>query len=183
MFKQIFITVLTSLVLTVSANAQMSSSKVFEMLQSFDGEWEFIEGAQRGSCTKGSEADSAIEFKMIGKKTAVQEDLMPGSAYQMVTMYHIEDLNVKDVIGTHYCVKKNQPAYRADLKNSTPEKMIFKCDKTRSKLCESEEPYGGSYVDSIVYEILDGGDALTVHYMGRGQDLNDPGYTRCKFSR
>ena len=183
MLKQIFFALLTSLVLSVSANAQMNSTEVFETLKSFDGEWEFIAGEQRGSCTRGADADAAIEFKMIGKDTAVQEDLMPGSAYQMVTMYHIEDLNEKDVIGTHYCVKKNQPAYRADLKNSTDEKMIFKCDKTRTKLCNSKEPYGGSYVDSVVYEILDNGDALTVHYMGRGQKLNDPGYTRCKFSR
>ena len=183
MLKQIFITVMISLVLAVSANAQMSSNEVFETLKSFNGEWDFIEGEQRGSCTKGAEAIAAIEFKMIGKNTAVQEDLMPGSDYQMVTMYHIEDLNTKDVIGTHYCVKKNQPAYRADLEKSTPEKMIFKCDKSRSKLCESKEPYGGSYVDSITYEILDDGDALTIHYMGRGQELNDAGYTRCKFNR
>ena len=183
MLKQMSMALLSSFILMVSANAEISSTEVFETLQSFDGEWDFIEGAQRGSCTRGKNASSAIEFKMIGKNTAVQEDLMPGSAYQMVTMYHIEDLNEKDVIGTHYCVKKNQPAYRADLENSTAEKMIFKCDKSRSKLCTSEEPYGGSYVDSIVYEIFDDGEALTVHYMGRGQKLNDPGYTRCKFNR
>jgi len=172
-----------SLSLMLSAHAELSSDEVFETLQSFKGEWDFIEGEQRGSCTRGKEAVSAIEFKMIGKNTAVQEDLMPGSAYQMVTMYHLEDLNDKDVIGTHYCVKKNQPAYRADLENSTAEKIIFKCDKTRTKLCTSEEPYGGSYVDSVIYEILDDGDTLTIHYMGRGQELNDPGYTRCKFNR
>lgn len=183
MLKQMLITVLSSLVLVVSANAQMSSSEVFKTLQSFDGEWDFIEGEQRGSCTKGEDADAAIEFKMIGKNTAVQEDLMPGSAYQMVTMYHIEDLNEKDVIGTHYCVKKNQPAYRADLENSTPKKIIFKCDESRSKLCKAKEAYRGSYVDSIVYEILDDGDTLTVHYKGKGQKLNDSGYTRCKFNR
>ena len=183
MLKNILITLLATLTLTISAHAQMSSTEVFETLQSFDGEWDFVPGEQRGSCTKGADGDAAIEFKMIGKNTAVQENLMPGSAYQMVTMYHLEDLNEKDVIGAHYCVKKNQPAYRADLKNSTDEKLIFKCDKTRSKLCEYKEPYGGSYVDSVTYEISDGGDALTVHYMGRGQDLNDPGYTRCKFTR
>ena len=182
MLKRLFIALLTSSILLVSAQAEMTSAEVFETLQGFEGEWEFIEGEQRGSCTQGKKADAAIEFKMIGKKTAVQEDLMPGSAYQMVTMYHIEDLNEKDVIGTHYCVKKNQPAYRADLVNSTSEKMIFKCDKSRSKLCTSKEPYGGSYVDSITYE-LEGADTLTVHYMGRGQKLNDPGYTRCKFTR
>ncbi len=185
MMKQMFMTVLFTLALTLTANAKMSSTEIFETLKVFEGEWEFIEGEQRGSCTKGADADAAIVYKMIGKSTAVQEDLMPGSAYQMVTMYHLEDLNDKELIGTHYCVKKNQPAYRADLINSTTEKLVFKCDEKRSKLCKGDEPYGGSYVDSIVYEISDsdGSEKLTVHYMGRGQKLNDPGYTRCKFTR
>lgn len=182
MLKKIFIALLSSLVLSVYSHAEMTSTEIFETLQGFEGEWEFIEGQQRGSCTQGKEAVTAIEFKMIGKNTAVQEDLMPGSPYQMVTMYHIEDLNEKDVIGTHYCVKKNQPAYRADLINSSSKKIIFQCDKTRTKLCTSKEPYGGSYVDSVTYELEDE-DTLTVHYMGRGQELNDPGYTRCKFTR
>ena len=184
MLKQISIVLLSSLVLTVSAHAEISSDDMFETLTAFEGEWEFIEGEQRGSCTKGAQADSAIDFKLIGKGTAVQEDLMPGSAYQMVTMYHQEDLNAKDVIGTHYCVKKNQPAYRADLANSQQNKLVFKCDETRSKLCKEREPYGGSYVDSIVYEIMDEDEEkLTIHYLGRGQKLNEPGYTRCKFTR
>lgn len=182
MLKKISIALFLSLVLSGSAYAEMSSNKLFETLTSFEGEWDFIEGEQRGSCTKGEDADAAIEFKMIGKGTAIQEDLMPGSAYQMVTMYHQEDLNDKDVIGTHYCVKKNQPAYRADLKNSTPDKLVFECDESRTKLCKGREPYRGSYVDSIVYEIIDE-DTLTVHYLGRGQKLNEPGYTRCKFNR
>ena len=182
MLKQLVITVVTSLVLSIGANAKMTSDEMFDTLTSFQGEWEFIQGEQRGSCTHGAQADAAIDFKMIGKDTAVQEDLMPGSAYQMVTMYHIEDLNVKDVIGTHYCVKKNQPAYRADLTNSTSSTLIFKCDDKRTRLCKEREPYRGSYVDSITYEIIDE-DTLTIHYMGRGQKLNEPGYTRCKFTR
>lgn len=183
MLKKLFIAMLSSLVLSLSANAAMSSDALFKTLKSFDGEWDFIEGEQRGSCTKGEDADAAIAFKMVGLGTAVQEDLMPGSDYQMVTMYHQEDLNEQEVIGTHYCVKKNQPAYRADLKDSTPNKLIFECDPTRTKLCKSKEPYRGSYVHSVVYEIEEDGDRLTVHYMGRGQKLNDPGYTRCRFSR
>ena len=185
MLKKLSIAVLSTLVLSMNAQAEINSADLFEVLESFEGEWEFIEGKQRGSCTKGADADSAIEFKLIGKGTAIQEDLMPGSNYQMVTMYHQEDLNDKAVIGTHYCVKKNQPAYKADLANSTQDKLIFKCDPDRTKLCKSKEPYGGSYVDSIVYELDDSGDneKLTVHYMGRGQKLNDAGYTRCKFTK
>lgn len=179
-FAKLFV---VGLMVTTAAQAAMSAKEMFESLQMFEGEWEFVEGEQRGSCTRGDDALVPIEFKMIGKKTAIQENLMPGSAYQMVTMYHLEDLNDKDLIGTHYCVKKNQPAFRADLKNSTYEKMVFKCDKTRSKLCTADEPYGGSYVDSVIYEVKDDGDSLTIHYMGRGQKLNDPGYTRCKFTR
>ncbi len=183
MFKKLSIAFFSSFILGVYAHAEMSSDNLFDTLKTFEGEWDFIEGEQRGSCTKGDEADAAIVFKLVGLGTAVQEDLMPGSAYQMVTMYHQEDMNEKDVIGTHYCVKKNQPAYRADLKKSTPQMLVFECDETRSKLCKSREPYRGSYVDSIVYEVADEGSALTVHYLGRGQKLDDPGYTRCKFER
>jgi hypothetical protein len=182
MTKKICTAIASTLVLGISAQAQMSSDAIFEKLKSFEGEWEFVEGKQRGSCTKGEDANMPIEFKLIGKGTAIQEDLMPGSEYQMVTMYHQEDLNDKDIIGTHYCVKKNQPAFRADLKNSTPDKMIFKCDETRTKLCKGKEPYRGSYVDSIVYE-TDKSGILTVHYLGRGQKPNDNGYTRCKFKK
>lgn len=183
MLKKLSIAFLSCFVLGVSAHAQMSSDKLFDVLKTFAGEWDFVEGKQQGSCTKGDDADAAIVFKMVGLGTAVQEDLMPGSAYQMVTMYHQEDLNEKDVIGTHYCVKKNQPAFRADLKNSTPDKLVFECDETRSKLCKSREPHRGSYIDSIIYEIAEDGDELTIHYLGRGQKMNDPGYTRCNFSR
>ncbi len=183
MLKKLLLSAVTIMMFTATLHAEMSSKDIFETLQLFEGEWEFIAGEQRGSCTQGKTADAAIEFKLIGKSTAVQENLMPGSAYQMVTMYHLEDLNDKELIGTHYCVKRNQPAYRADLVNSTTDKLIFKCDKTRSKLCESKEPYPGSYVDSIVYELFDDGDTMTVHYMGRGQKVDDEGYTRCKFSR
>jgi len=183
MLKKFSIAILSSLVLSLPATAEMTSDELFEVLTSFEGEWDFIEGEQRGSCTKGDDADAAIVFKMVGLGTAIQEDLMPGSDYQMVTMYHQEDLNDKEVIGTHYCVKQNQPAFRADLKNSTPEKIIFECDETRSKLCKAKQEYPGSYVDSVVYELEDDGDTLTVHYLNRGQKLNAPGYTRCKFER
>lgn len=182
MFRKLSFTVILCLILSVSASGKISSDELYNTLVSFEGEWDFVEGAkQQGSCTKGEDADSAIVFKLIGKGTAIQEDLMPGSAYQMVTMYHKEDLSENEVIGTHYCVKKNQPAYRADLEKSTSDKIIFKCDKTRSKLCRGQQPFPGSYVDSIVYEVSE--DKLTVHYLGRGQKINSGGYTRCMFER
>lgn len=176
------------LLLITSAHAQMTSEDAFRTLTLLEdtwGKWEFIENQQRGSCTKGKNAISPIQFKLIGKGTAVQEDLMPGSAYHMVTLYHLEDLNENDLIGTHYCVKKNQPSFKADLQNSTPNKLIFKCDENRSRLCKAEGLGPHSYVDSVTYELTedDGDEILTIHYMGRGQQLNDPNYTRCKFIR
>jgi hypothetical protein len=182
MLKRIITGLFTIAMLGGNASAQMAADEVFDVLKSLEGEWDF-EGEQQGSCTRGDDADYPIVYKMIGKGTAVQEDLMPGSDYQMVTMYHVEDLNTKDIIGTHYCVKKNQPAYRADLKKSTRKQIFFECDETRTKLCKARQPYPGSYVDSIVYELGDDGDTLTVHYLNRGQKMNTPGYTRCSFSR
>ena len=116
MLKKIVISLVIALSFSVNANAEMSAKDIYYTLMSFDGEWKFIKGEQQGSCTRGDDADAAVVYKMIGKETAIQEDLMPGSAYQMVTMYHLEDPKDVELIGTHYCVKKNQPAYRADLK-------------------------------------------------------------------
>ena len=172
------------LVLLISniANAQMSSSQIFEQLKLQKGKWNFVKDAQQGACFMGDDSRIAIEFKLIGDETTIQENLMPDSDFAMVTMYHLEDMNDKDIIATHYCKKQNQPAFRADLKNSTPNRLIFKCDATRSKLCTSKEPRKGSYVDSIVHQMGSDG-VLTIHYLGRGSKIDAKGYTRCKFMR
>ncbi len=76
-----------------------------------------------------------MEFKLIGRDSTVQEDLLPGTVRQMVTMYHCNDNDCSAVKATHYCAKQNQPEFLASSESSA-EKLIFECDMS-TELCQS----------------------------------------------
>ena len=54
---------------------------------------------------------TAMSFKLIGKGSTVQENLLPETRKEMVTMYHCKDTECSQVKATHYCVKQNQTAF------------------------------------------------------------------------
>jgi hypothetical protein len=101
-----------------------------------------------------------IAFKLIGRETTIQEDLLPDTAKQMVTMYHCRDFACTTLKATHYCVKQNQPEFIANLEESTPTRFVFECDMS-TELCRSDE----DHVHRIVHELSENGSHLKTSYL------------------
>ena len=103
---------------------------------------------------------TGMAYKYIGRETTIQEDLLPDTAKQMVTMYHCKDIACTTLKATHYCTKQNQPEFIANLKESTPERFVFECDMT-TELCRSRE----DHVHTIIHELSQEGRHLKSSYL------------------
>lgn len=102
---------------------------------------------------------TGMAFKLIGGEVTIQEDLLPATSKQMVTMYHCKDIACTNLKATHYCSKQNQPEFLANLPESTPQRIVFDCDMS-TELCNSEE----DHIHRIVHELSDEGKHLKSSY-------------------
>lgn len=155
-------------------------AEVYTSLGALEGEWKLSKTEkQQGSChfEEGNIVDVGISFKYIGKNTTIQEDLLPGTEKQMVTMYHCGDIGCSNIKGTHYCVKMNQPQYIANLQESTPNKIVMECDMS-TELCNSNE----NYVFKVIHEISPDGKRLKSSYLSKKDKKPIPS-TVCNFEK
>ena len=172
--KNIFISfsVITLLSVPVIAD-DMEAENRFEYMKSvLNGEWKLspeykqidTTGAYKNPLVYplvGTNA-TAVAYKFIGFGTTLQEDLLPNTKKQMVTMYHCDDsVDCTQVLATHYCTKMNQPQFIMDLKNTTKEKIIFNCNM-ETALCKSNE----DHVHQIIMEFSNDGSHLKTSYLG-----------------
>ena len=105
---------------------------------------------------------TALAYKPIGFGSSLQEDLLPDTKKQMVTMYHCDDyIDCEQLRATHYCTKMNQPQFILDVKKSTKEKIIFDCNM-ETTLCKSNE----DHVHQIILEFSNEGKHLKSSYLG-----------------
>ena len=146
----------------ITSSHAVDAKEIFASMEELNGKWILSKSKkQQGSCAFAKETLEKIKvgvaFKYIGMDTAMQEDLLPGTARQMVTMYHCKDIACTTLKATHYCVKKNQPEFLLNLEKSTDEKFVFDCDMS-TELCTSDE----NHVHQIVHELDD--EELTIHY-------------------
>lgn len=102
---------------------------------------------------------TAMAFKLIGGEVTIQEDLLPNTAKQMVTMYHCKDIACTNLKATHYCSKQNQPEFLGNLQVSTPQRIVFECDMS-TELCQSDE----DHIHQIVHELSNDGRHLKSSY-------------------
>ena len=102
---------------------------------------------------------TAMAFKLIGGEVTIQEDLLPGTSKQMVTMYHCKDIACTNLKATHYCSKQNQPEFLGNLHESTPNRIVFECDMS-TELCRSDE----DHIHQIVHELSNDGKHLKSSY-------------------
>lgn len=141
----------------------------FEWIEALKGEW-VLSPAERQIGTEsykhkavfplvGTQA-TGIAFKLIGGDVTIQEDLLPNTAKQMVTMYHCKDIQCSTIKATHYCVKQNQPELMANLTQSTKNRIVLDCDMT-TQLCQSDE----DHVHQIIHEISEDGKHLKSSYL------------------
>ena len=105
---------------------------------------------------------TALAYKDIGFGSSLQEDLLPHTKKQMVTMYHCDDyVDCAQLLATHYCTKMNQPQFVLDAKNSTKKKIIFNCNM-ETALCKSNE----DHIHDIILEFSNEGKHLKSSYLG-----------------
>lgn len=127
-----------------SASDALTNYKTLTLLK---GNWALSPAnEQEGGATKKGPAkaligtdETAISFKVVGKSSAIQENLLPGTGKEMVTMYHCDNFkNCTQVQAKHYCAKQNQPDLLLDAANTSLNTITLTCDMNTS-LCGSME--------------------------------------------
>ena len=160
--------VLVVVLASVASHAapQAEPRQLYDWLRQLEGQWTLSPaGRQEGKATQRPEVAAmlgtdrlAMDFKLVGRGSAVQEDLLPGTERQMVTMYHCKDTSCSAVKATHYCAKQNQPEFLASL-DSTPVKLVFECDMS-TELCQSWD----DHIHRITHELSEDGRHLRSVY-------------------
>lgn len=152
----------------------------YQLMTQLQGQWTLSPSAQQeGKATQhklvkpliGTDS-TAMSFKLIGKGSTVQENLLPGTGKEMVTMYHCNDMECSQVRATHYCVKQNQPEMLVDLA-STSTRLVYNCDMG-TELCQSKQ----NHVHKITHELSNNDNHLRTTYTSYndGEYLKDSIY-------
>lgn len=141
-------------------------TQVYDWLKTLEGQWTLSAADVQEGGTKshpsvvhmlGTDA-VAMEFKLVGRGSTVQEDLLPGTERQMVTMYHCKDSSCTAVKATHYCAKQNQPEFLASMESSSRE-LRFDCDMS-TDLCQSWD----GHIHQITHQLSEDGTHLRAVY-------------------
>jgi hypothetical protein len=88
-----------------SVAADKSAPAAFDRFKALAGEWV---AAEDGEMFK--KGDLVARYAVTAAGSAVVETVFPGSAHEMVTVYHADG---PDLVLTHYCMEGNQPRMRA----------------------------------------------------------------------
>ena len=140
----------------------------YKALTALEGDWVLSPAEQQegGTTKKGPAAEivgtdtTAMSFKVIGKGSTLQENLLPGTGKEMATMYHCNDFkNCTQVMAKHYCAKQNQPEFVFDQKNSNENIIAMTCDMN-SPLCNSSE----GHIHMIRHELSQNNTHLKTTY-------------------
>src|SRR5262245_30289303 len=114
-----------SFAVAAPADVTTAAAPGLDRFKSLAGEWVAAEDSEMAK--KG---DLVARYSVTAGGSAVVETIFPGSAHEMVTVYHADG---PDLVLTHYCVEGNQPRMRA--KDATAKPVEFEFD-------------GGSNIDS-----------------------------------
>jgi hypothetical protein len=87
------------------ASSAKPASAALERLKALAGDWVAAEDGEMAQ--KG---DLVARYAVTAAGSAVVETVFPGSAHEMVTVYHADG---PDLVLTHYCMEGNQPRMRA----------------------------------------------------------------------
>jgi len=179
MKTQIF-SIITIMSLLISTCYADDARPLYNWMKGLEGEWVLSPAdKQEGKATKhpvvaplaGTDT-TGMSFELIGKQSTVQENLLPGTNKEMVTMYHCQDVSCSQVKATHYCVKQNQPEMLADL-SSSGNSLVYNCDMSTG-LCNSKQ----DHVHKITHELSPDGKHLATTYTSwkDGKYLKDSVY-------
>jgi hypothetical protein len=163
-----YISIISISLLVSSTWAATNSLNHYKTLTLLEGDWMLSPAnKQEGGATKKEPAaklvgtsSTAISFKVIGKGSAIQENLLPGTGKEMATMYHCNDFkDCSNVQATHYCAKQNQPELILDTANTTGNVIVMACDMNTSP-CNSVE----GHVHIIKHELSQDNNNLRTTY-------------------
>jgi len=172
MIKKMTLKLLLAVSLLTSAHAAGPKDgwELFDMMtETLKGEWKLSSAEKQ----KGAESykhpavlplagtdKTGMAYRLIGRDTTLQEDLLTDTDKEMVTMYHCKDIACTTLKATHYCAKQNQPEFIADLKKSSKTRFVFDCDMS-TELCNSKE----NHVHKIVLTLSEEGKHLKASYL------------------
>jgi hypothetical protein len=148
----------------------------YNRMKQLEGEWVLSPATrQEGKATQhkvvaplvGTDA-VAINFKVIGKGSTVQENLLPDTGKEMATMYHCNDASCSELRAKHYCVKQNQPELRVELSDDDGA-LVFECDMA-TELCQSKQ----NHIHKITHTLSEDGNHLVTSYT----TFNDGAYMK-----
>ena len=148
--------------------AGTNSLNNYKTLTLLDGEWMLAPAeVQEGGATKKGPAEklmgtdeTAISFKVIGKGSTLQENLLPGTSKEMATMYHCNDFKeCSRLQATHYCAKQNQPELVLDTVDTGDRVIVMTCDMN-TPVCNATE----GHVHKIKHELSQDSNHLTTTY-------------------
>jgi len=91
--------------LALVASAAEAGPTSFDRFKALAGDWV---AAEDGPMAR--KGDLVARYHLTGAGTAVVEEIFPGTAHAMTTVYHQDG---RDLILTHYCMGGNQPRMRA----------------------------------------------------------------------
>ena len=163
-----YLSVLGIALVANSVWATTSSLNHYKTLILLEGDWVLSPAdEQEGGATKKEPAaklvgtdDTAISFKVIGKGSTIQENLLPGTGKEMATMYHCNNFRDCSLLqATHYCAKQNQPELMLDTVNTTGNVIVMACDMN-TPLCNSVE----GHVHKIKHELSQDSNHLRTTY-------------------
>jgi hypothetical protein len=160
------LSVALSLCPALAAAPAASADQVYAWVRQLEGQWVLSpageqEGKSRDNAVVLELAGSgrvAMNYESIARGSVVQEDLLPGTPRQMVTMYHCKDSACTAVKATHYCAKQNQPEFLASLESSA-NRIVFDCDMS-TELCQSWD----DHIHRITHELSADGNHLRSTY-------------------
>ncbi len=111
-------------------SAPDTGSAEFERLKQLIGAWE-------GTSDMGKEGGKVrVEYRLTSGGSALVETLFPGSAEEMVSIYH--DRKGKLVM-THYCMLRNQPHMKLAKADAQTIELVF--DKKRNDINPTKETH------------------------------------------
>ena len=164
----------------VSAGNEQTARTQFDWLKQLNGDWVLAPADQQeGKATQhklvaplvGTDT-VAMRYRIIGKGSTIQENLLPGNGKEMATMYHCNDASCSEVEAKHYCVKQNQPELVAK-RSTSPNTLVLSCDMDTG-LCQSND----NHIHIITKELSTDGNHLKVTYtsFAKGEYAKDSIY-------
>ncbi len=170
---RIWIALLIGAVVGIGAQAQMQPKEAYDwMVKVLSGEWK-MSPADRQIGTTGAHLHPAVKrllgtdrvgvaYKVIGRGATLQEDLLPNTMKQMVTMYYCNDFHhCTQLEATHYCAKQNHPAFVFNTEESTKTHLVFDCDEENSDVCDSDE----AHIHHIILDLSNHNNHLKSSYI------------------